>query len=211
MPKPRTSNVIILRPGDLVLIDLDNTAFKFTKHMLKLWRAEFPDIPAPRLRALTNYDIGHDLSPEDQKRVRSLWHRPGFYRHLEPEPGVVDAVRELEEAEFEVMFCSAPTVECPGSTAHSHKIESVYEHFGAKHAEDCCLIKDKTRVDAEALIDDKPTITGRRAPTWRHVYYDRPWNRHRHMDTHGVSKEGRAVARLHRWADWRQVIQISSR
>jgi hypothetical protein len=36
---------------------------------------------------------------------------------------------------------------------------------------------DKTLIDGDVLVDDRPTVTGTRSPTWRRVIFDQPYDR----------------------------------
>ena len=39
------------------------------------------------------------------------------------------------------------------------------------------LTRDKTAVMGDVLIDDKPQVTGKYAPSWSHIIFDAPYNR----------------------------------
>jgi 5'-nucleotidase len=45
------------------------------------------------------------------------------------------------------------------------------------------------------LLDDKPEVTGAMVPSWKHVYFDQPYNR-----------ENLARKRITSWKHWREVI-----
>lgn len=208
---PNEEAFVTVHRGDIILVDMDNVGADFIGKVLRVWKEDYPHIPAPDRQQIEHYEIGHGLDEDAKKLIRQIWHRQNFYLDLDLEPDVTVAIREMSEAGLDVVFCSAPVISPPETTCHSNKVNWIYEHFGLKMASDCALLADKTMIRGDVLIDDKPTIHGRCRPFWEHVYYDAPWNRHENMDKHQVPNEGRGVARLHAWKDWRKTIRIYSR
>ena len=208
---PNEEAYVTVHPGDIIAVDLDNVAFEFIEPTLSLWRSERPDAPAYEREHIEHYEIGHGLDTNDYELFRNIWHRPGFFRDLQPIPGAVEAVHGMRAERLDVIFCSSPLVNVDETTCHSNKIDRVKEIFGVWAADSCILTKDKTLVRADVLIDDKPVIGGRCKPFWQHVYLDQPWNRHHNMDKHRVPREGRGIARIIDWKDWRKTIRLFSR
>ena len=211
------NNPIIVHRGDLIAVDLDGVGAQLMQRILETWKREFPHIPSPKYEEHHSYEVGFGLPEKDKQTIRAIWQRPGFYLNLDPEPGFVEAVEEMRADGLDVIFCSIPTIpvkdhlDLTDATSHSDKVRWLSCLFGRWAAINCHLTHDKTLIRADVLIDDKPTIDGRCRPFWQHIYYDQPWNREAHMDRYGVPKDRRGVARLHRWSDWRTLIQISSR
>jgi 5'-nucleotidase len=51
--------------------------------------------------------------------------------------------------------------------------------FGELVVSDAIIDKDKYRYDGLALIDDRPEVdTNNGRATWRHIVFDRPYNKH---------------------------------
>lgn len=211
-PDPNEEAYVTVHRGDLIALDLDNVVFEFIERTLDMWRLERPDAPDYGREQIDHYDVGHDLESTDYQMFRDFWQRPGFFRDLEPIPGVVQAAHEMRAERLDVIFCSSPLVNSASeTTCHSNKIDRLKEVFGIWAAENCHLGKDKTIVRADVLIDDKPVVGGRYKPFWQHVYFDQPYNRHHNMDKHRVPREGRGIARIIDWKDWRKTIRLFSR
>jgi 5'-nucleotidase len=73
----------------------------------------------------------------------------------------------------------------------------VGEHLGPEWVPRTYIGLDKTRIQADFLVDDRPDITGVYRPTWEHVVFDRPYNRH--ITTH----------RRLTWLNWKRVLLAS--
>ena len=67
---------------------------------------------------------------------------------------------------------------CSLEKCKPEKFAWVEEHLGSKWASRIIMTRDKTLVHGDVLIDDKPNIVGVRAPTWKHILYDQPYNQH---------------------------------
>jgi 5'-nucleotidase len=55
-------------------------------------------------------------------------------------------------------------------------LEWVESRFGAGWAERTIITKDKTMVNGDVLIDDKPEVKGLCNPSWEHILFDQPYN-----------------------------------
>ncbi|HEX9597652.1 MAG TPA: hypothetical protein VF982_12285, partial [Anaerolineales bacterium] len=67
-------------------------------------------------------------------------------------------------------------------------------HLGRDWISQLILSTDKTLVQGDILIDDRPEIKGAVKPVWEHVLYDQPYNR---------KVEGQ---RRLTWATWKEVL-----
>jgi len=119
-----------------------------------------------------------------------IFDHKGFYRDL-PLPGAVEAVTDPLAEGFDVYICTSPLVQYQNCALE--KYEWVEEHLGSEFTKRVILTRDKTLVRGDVLIDDKPVIGGISTPQWRHVLFDRPYNR---------SIPG---PRMH-WDNWREVL-----
>jgi 5'-nucleotidase len=57
------------------------------------------------------------------------------------------------------------------------KFEWVEQHLGREFTSRLILSRDKTLVHGDVLVDDNPSVTGVRTPTWRHVVFHQNYNR----------------------------------
>lgn len=48
------------------------------------------------------------------------------------------------------------------------------------------ITRDKTHVQGEILVDDKPQVTGRKAAVWKHVLFNQSYNQDVQAGTGGV-------------------------
>lgn len=165
----------------ILLIDMDGPLCNWVKGVTDALRREHPEILLPGYDALTNFDIHTYLTPDHSKIVREITASPGFYENLDPEPGAVDALKDIEDhfqGYITPFICSSPSVprgaEFPW--CHSEKIAWVQDKLGSFWANRTILTKDKTLVRGHLLIDDNPKIKGVVEPTWAQIIYARPWN-----------------------------------
>lgn len=91
------------------------------------------------------------------------------YDWLQPIEGGARALADLEEEGHDVWLVSSPYL--PNYSCASDKYLWVRRNLGAHWAARTILTLDKTLVDGDLLIDDKPAVTGAREPSWRHVLF----------------------------------------
>jgi 5'-nucleotidase len=129
--------------------------------------------------------------PWFKKVVREIQRSEGFFKNLPPINGAIDALHEIEK-EFEVFICTAPLLENP--TCTNEKLAWVDEHLGGDWIRRTIITKDKTIVDADFLIDDKPLITGaNESPIWQRLIFDQPYNKN-------------TVGRRINWENYKEVL-----
>lgn len=98
-----------------------------------------------------------------------------FYYQLMPIPGACYGVHALEATGCEIVFVSTP--DHMNSTCADDKIAWLEKHIGKGYGKKLILTHDKTLVNVDILIDDKPFITGAIKPTWTQIIFDQPYNR----------------------------------
>jgi 5'-nucleotidase len=115
-----------------------------------------------------------------------------FFREMLPVPGAKEALEEMKVRGWEIFICTSPLSTYKNCVLE--KYEWVEKYLGPAWVRQVILTKDKTIVNADLLIDDKPFITGvEGTPSWEHILYDRPYNK-------GINK------RRLTWENWRSVI-----
>ena len=161
----------------LILLDMDGPLVEYHGGFLREFYRQYPDAPYKTLAELTEFYIRDNYPPEWKDRIDSIYYSPEFYFGLRPIPGSIAAVREITRAGHKVKIC----------TNHSSRIREVSIigktawiklYLGKEFAEKTVFTKDKTRVPGDILVDDKPEIAGQAKPSWEHVVFDRPYNRH---------------------------------
>lgn len=152
-----------------VLVDLDGVVadwgFGYDREaeFYGLWREggmAYSDRPT--------WDLNWNLTPKGKLINQRIMERCGFYRELPPIPGAISAIHTLARS-FEIWFVSTPFL--THETCASEKLAWVGEHFGQEYQRRTILTMDKTLVNGDVLIDDKPEVTGVATPTWKHLCF----------------------------------------
>jgi len=177
----------------LIAVDMDNVVADWDQGLVDRWVAARPNRPYVRLENRKNFYADEDYPEEDRHFVKSLHRSPGFYRELKPMPGALYALNTMKDLNFDVILLTSPEVH---DSCAQEKVGWVREHLGDDWVHHLVLSRDKTLVRADKLIDDRPTIKGRFEPTWEHLVFTRPYNKH-------------ITDRKHiTWLTWRSVLGI---
>lgn len=180
----------------IFLSDLDGVGAewdgRFDHHATTKW-AHVPGIPLRHERtSFAFYDLVDD---ETRVAILEIMNLPDFYEHLEPVPGWIEAMHEIAAAGHEVFIVTTPWWTTENCTRD--KLNWVARHLGEEWRKRVILTGDKTLVQGDILVDDKPQIHGVGTPSWTHVIYEQPYN---------APAPG---SRIKNWTDgsWRDVIQ----
>lgn len=178
----------------IILIDMDDVLADFDSEFYKIWRILHPEKPITPPDSKKCFYI-RDESPKDYyPLISEINTSPGFIRNLPVIKGSIKAINELRDKGNEVFICTSPLLKYHNCV--KEKYEWVEKHLGSKWVEKLILTRDKTLIQSDILIDDKPEITGVATPVWEHVLYDKPYNRH-------ITDRKRL-----NWANWREVLGI---
>ena len=160
----------------LLLIDQDNVLSDFETGFRLEWSARGHAFPALLPEQRKDFHLLNDYPAHLAGEVEAIYNTPGFFSGLPPVPGAIAGIRAMLEAGHEVRICTSPLIKYRHCV--TEKYEWVERHLGADFVPLVILTRDKTLVHGDILVDDKPEITGARTPSWRHVLYDQPYNRH---------------------------------
>lgn len=177
----------------IILIDQDGVLADYTKAHLEAIREAFPELERISPLECIKWNTEEHFPPRYRKRIEALALSPGFFRNLEPLPGAILAMKELLQDGHDVRICTAPKrafENCVGE-----KFAWVKEHLGQEFAERIIMTRDKTLVQGDILIDDKPDVSGRIVPSWTHILFDQPYNR------------SSRVRRIN-WQNYREVLEL---
>ncbi|KDC75250.1 5'-3'-deoxyribonucleotidase [Bordetella bronchiseptica] len=159
----------------LILLDQDGVLADFEHAFIDAWRKRHPDIEPVAFEDRKSFHIREDYAPELRGLAEAIYTAPGFIRDLPPVPGAIEAFRELLALGMDVRICSSPLMQFENCVAE--KYLWVERHLGREATQRLILTRDKTLVQGDLLIDDRPVITGAARPRWRHIIYDAPYNR----------------------------------
>lgn len=183
--------------GKTVLVDMDNSLVDWDGEFIRRFAAmaKRPEEEVERaVRNRQKFEIEENFDPSEHELVMEVITSPGFYESLEPYPGAVEALNRLLEEGADVKLVTAPHPACAGSCARE-KFLSVEKHLGPGWLERLIITRDKTHVQGDILVDDKPQVTGGQPTLWTHVLFDQAYNR---------KVEGKA--RMSSWSQWAQVL-----
>lgn len=182
--------------------DQDGVQVDWTGGLNKILLQLDPDFPIIENEDREHYD--HLMGPGgDPEVLRAALHHPELYSSLELIPGTIQAMKEMEEDDrVDPWICTMPEVRNP--TCASLKLASIEASLGAGWTRRTALMSDKTLMRGDWLIDDKPKITGTMNPTWKHILFDRPYNR---IPVTG----GTSVTRMTEPLSWREFLPAEYR
>ncbi|XP_074245058.1 5'(3')-deoxyribonucleotidase, cytosolic type isoform X1 [Saimiri boliviensis] len=107
-----------------VLVDMDGVLADFETGLLRGFRDRFPrepHVPLEQRRGFLAREQYRALRPDLADKVASVYEAPGFFLDLEPIPGALDAVREMNDLpDTEVFICTSPLLKydhCVGEKA----------------------------------------------------------------------------------------------
>ena len=176
----------------IILVDVDNTIASWDDAFLLRFSHDVSD----RVRNRACFRI-EDVpwTPQEREEVDAILREGSLYRDLPLYEGAKAALSEMLFEGHDVFLVTSPHAGCTGPCA-MHKIEWVREQLGDAWVARTILTADKTLVHGDVLVDDKPSVSGARTPSFRHVRYRQHYNR------------GVAGTRLERWGEWRRVLLL---
>ena len=159
----------------IILIDMDDVIADFDGEFYRKWNKIHPDkhITPPDERKCF-YLI--DESPEEYTElIRGVYTAPGFIKSLPVIKGSIEGVKEIASKGHKIFICTAPLNAYQNCV--KEKYEWIEEHLGFEWTKKLILTKDKTLVQGDILIDDKPEVTGVAKPVWEHIVFEKAYNR----------------------------------
>jgi 5'-nucleotidase len=171
---------------------MDEVIVDTTKGFIERWKEMFPGIPYVPYEKMSTLCLENLYSPEHKGKVSQVWTSQGLFYDLKPLPGALKAIEEIRRKVGDVAICTS--LPHKSRSAAQEKYEWVRDNLDNDWLKRLIIIRDKTRVKGDILIDDKPRIIGVQNPSWEHILYTHPWNIE--------------VANLRRltWDTWREVL-----
>lgn len=156
----------------LILIDQDGVLADFAGCFEAAWKAAGHTHPVVPLSQRRSFYMRDEYPVELRQSVEAIYTAPGFFRELPAISGAVEAMHDMLALGHEVGICTSPLNQYRHCV--TEKYEWVERHLGANFVSRIILLKDKTLVRGDVLIDDKPYnrhVTGTRMTwaNWRDV------------------------------------------
>ncbi|MCX7832602.1 MAG: 5'-3'-deoxyribonucleotidase [Ignavibacteria bacterium] len=181
----------------IILVDLDDVLADFDGGFYKEWKRRHPDkfIVPPDKR--TKFYLREEMPDEYKDLITEIIITEGFIESLPEIEGGKQAIYQMEEMGYNVFICTSPFRNYKYCVTEKYKWVEI--HLGKDWVNKLILTNDKTLVNGNYLIDDKPEITGCVIPRWEHILYDRSYNRH--------IKEKRRL----NWNNWKEIISPNNK
>lgn len=173
------------------LIDMDGVIANFDKALLDKFQKTYPNKPFISLENRTSFYVKDDYPKEDQPLIEEIYTTQGFFLNMEPIEGSIKALYEIQKAN-EIFLCTSQLTKNPHCVPE--KYEWIKKYLGKDWINKIVITKDKTIIQGDYLIDDKPKITGIQTPTWEHILYSQPYNVH-------IQDKQRLT-----WKNWREFL-----
>lgn len=174
-----------------LLVDMDGVLAEFERGFLTQWRVQYPDYPFIPLEERTTFYITDQYPAELRDAILAVMAAPGFFRYLDPIPGAIEALHEMDNLGWEILICTSPLHAYENCVLE--KYQWIDQHLGYTWTERIILTHHKELVSGDFLIDDRPSFNGPR-PVWEHILYDQPYNR------------AQTSKRRITWNDWKSVL-----
>lgn len=158
-----------------LLIDMDGVQCDWYGTLLDLYKAKYPDRPTVAPEDLEHFYVEHQYPEEHKDDLLRIVRTEGFYLNMKPMPGAIEALKDISEncLDFiEPFICTAPELDFNNLMCHTEKAQWVRENLGEFWLKRLIITKDKTIVDGDYLIDDKPEIKGVCIPNWTQIHYE---------------------------------------
>ena len=159
----------------IILIDQDDVLANYHARFLEIWKNEHPEKVWVSLADSAEYDVDKNYPPEYRDLIEEITVRKGFFGSLSPISGAKEALETMLVLGHDVRIVTAPKRK--HTFCVPEKFAWIEKHLGQKFVERIVLTRDKTLVNGDILIDDKPNVPGVCTPSWEQVFYDQPYNR----------------------------------
>ncbi|MFE6967227.1 hypothetical protein ACFVAJ_19265 [Agromyces sp. NPDC057679] len=157
-----------------VVWDMDEPIVHWYDDIIRKTRADNPGIRIRPKEEHLRWELPSFLEPDELEAITRTMNTPGVYKDLTEVEGTRQAFFEMLDEGIEVFIGTASALDNP--TCASDKLIWLNDNWGSDAAHRAVILQDKTILDADVLIDDKPKITGRFQPVWTHVVWDDPYN-----------------------------------
>lgn len=179
-----------------VLVDMDDTLVETSKAFEGIWRKMHPDLVCIPSEQQPTFLVEDCYPKEYAPLLKEALKEPSLFIVPKQTEGGLEAITEMRAKGHEVFICTSPMLYYYNCVLE--KYQWVESHFGFDWTKRIILTMDKTIIKGDLIIDDKPEIHGAAIPSWEHVLYDRPYNRH-------ITDKKRLT-----WKTWKEVLNFDN-
>jgi 5'-nucleotidase len=178
-----------------LLIDMDGVIASYYTGFLNAWREKYPNRVVVSADEVLTFYLEETYPPEYKEDILAITQGKGFFENLPPIEGAIEALEEIwNSEEYEPFLCTAPDMDSEDLMCATEKLRWIEALLGYKWLKRTIMANDKTMIDGDILIDDKPTINGLQKPNWQRVFFTHAYNRHL------------PGPRINNWSEWKQVL-----
>ncbi len=178
----------------IILIDMDGVLADFEKGFLQAWQKKFPHHPHVPLEERKTFYLMESYPGGLEKEIESIFSAPGLFENLNIISGGKGALAKMKALGHEVFICTSPFSKYENCILE--KYHWVSKNLGYEWTKRIIVVKDKTLIYGDILIDDKPEHSGLKKPKWQHVLFDAPYNKH-------IKTKLRIT-----WNNWEEVLNL---
>jgi 5'-nucleotidase len=179
----------------VLLIDMDGVIADYQGAFLRQYKARHPDRIHHEPNTFDTFYIENHYPEDFKEDIFAITRGTGFFESILPMPGALGGLANIvQEGHFEPFLCTAPDYDYEDHNCASEKTRWVEKYLGNYWLDRLILTKDKTVINGQYLIDDKPVITGVNSkPSWNRIVFHHPYN----TSTKGLWMQD--------WDDWANV------
>lgn len=172
---------------------MDNVLADFDQRIADIWKEKYPDLPFVDLSQKKTFYLEDSMPKEYGPLIEGIFLQKGFFLSLQLIDGAKESLEYLAQKGYTVRICTTPILR--NMYCSSEKLEWVKKHLGRGFGRKVIIAKDKTLINGDILIDDKPNVEGAISPAWEHIVFSKPWNQ-------GLNK------RYLDWKNYKRVLDI---
>lgn len=133
-----------------ILIDLDSTLVDLTSKWLPLYNSKYGD--NLKENDINSWDVSK--CAKEGKLVYEVLNEPGFFKTLDPFPGAIDFIEDLNDTgNYNILIATHPVT---NPQSWSDKYEWYLEYLGFLGKDNFAALKQKELIKSDIYFDDNP-------------------------------------------------------
>lgn len=159
----------------IILIDMDDVLADFDGGFLIKWREKYPNEFFIPLDERKEFYMRDEYPEKLLPQMTEMFTEKGFVENLPCIEGSIEAIKSIKDKGHDVFICTSPMRQYQNCVAE--KYMWVEKNLGFEWTHKLILSRDKTLVQGDLLIDDKPEVIGSARPVWEHILFDKAYNK----------------------------------